>query len=79
MAPKSVPKEMMPLQPRKGYSSQGDEEIVEEQAVKFLSRPRRKVLLVVAVIVIVIIIVGVLLGTLVPNYLRGDDENNECK
>ena len=36
-------------------------------------------MIVVAVIVIVIIVIAVLVGTFVPNHLRNDDEDNQCK
>lgn len=75
---------MIPLEPRKDVLSQGNDQIAEQQSandlvnVKFPSRPRRKIMIVVAVIVIVIIVIAVLVGTLVSN-LRNDDEDSQCK
>ena len=84
MSSKSSIKETIPLEPSKDVLLQGDDQISEQQSandlvnVKFPSRPRRKITIVVAVIVIVIIVIAVLVGTLVPN-LRNDDEDNQCK
>lgn len=85
MSSKYTVKEIIPLEPSKDVLSQGDDLIAEEQSandlvnVKFPSRPRRQITIVVAVIVIVIIVIAVLVGTFVPNHLRNDDEDNQCK
>ena len=84
MSSKSSIKEIIPLELSKDVLLQGDDQITEQQSVddlvdvKFPSRPRRKILIVVAVILIVITVIAVLVGTLVPN-LRNDDEDNQCK
>ena len=84
MSCKSNFKEIIPLEPSKDVLLQGDDQIADHQSandlvnVKFPSRPRRKIMIVVAVIVIVIIVIAVLVGTLAPN-LTDDDEDNQCK
>ena len=76
-------KEIIPLEPSKSFLSQEDDPIAENQSandlvnVKFPSRPRRQIMIVVAVItiMIVIIVAGVLLGTFLPDV----DVHNQSK
>ncbi|KAJ7375806.1 hypothetical protein OS493_038670 [Desmophyllum pertusum] len=77
----SSEKEMIPLD----AIPQGDEGITQITElfsaedlvnVKFPSRPRRKVVIIVAVIAVVLIVAGVLIGTFVPNYMRDNDGAN---
>ena len=86
MASKSELKEMVPLTTLKDVSAQEDHdeqiaEIVEKSSggFGFLSKPRRRVLIVLAVIVLVIIIVGVLVGTILRGNSDTDSEKDECK
>ena len=86
MASKSDLKEMGPLTTLKDVSAQEDHdeqiaEIVEKSSggFGFVSRPRRRVLIVLAVIVLVIIIVGVLVGTILRGNSDTDSGKEECK
>ena len=85
MSSKSSIKEIIPLEPSKDVLSQGDDQIAEQQSAndlvdeKLTSKPRRKILIVVAAVLIFIIVIAVLVGTFVPNHLRIDDEDIQRK
>lgn len=87
MASKYDLKETIPLGSVKDVSAHEDEQIVREKScsgglvnVKFPSRPRRKVMIVLAVIVLAIFIVGVLVGVLVwHGTSESDSGKDQCK
>lgn len=88
MASKYDLKETISLGSVKDVSAHEDELIVREKScsgaglvnVKFPSRPRRKVMIVLAVIVLAIIIVGVLVGVLVwQGNSETDSGKDQCK
>ena len=87
MASKYDLKKTIPLGSVKDVSANEDEQIVQEKScsdglvnVKFPSRPRQKVMIVLAVIMLAIIIVGVLVGVLVwHGNSESDIGKDQCK
>ena len=73
-----IPLEALP-EGNEGMAEQTEQPSAEALVnVKFPSRPRRKVVIIIAVIAVVLIVAGVLIGTFVPNYISDNDDDN-CK